>query len=100
MERAAKIFVYLVAANFIAFGIASLWFGGDAIEGRVIGGHYFLNYKGHFTEVSRAVFVYSGWHAFSVFITFPLAWIIGLALGTVGRDDAPRKHRPVRDLRM
>jgi hypothetical protein len=46
-------------ANFTAFFIGALYFGGDAVSGRAVDGHYFLSNHGHLTEVSRAIFNYS-----------------------------------------
>jgi hypothetical protein len=63
--------------NFVSFiGIAD-YLGGDALNGHQAGGHYFLSNHGKLTEVSRAVFTYSQWHAGSLFITHPLALLVG-----------------------
>ena len=59
---------------------ASFYLGGDAINGYVRAGHYFLGMhsNGPFTDVSRAIFTYSLWHGFSV-IVFGLFFIaVGL----------------------
>jgi len=59
--------------NFIAFFAISVMIGGDALNGKIVNGHYFLGSHGHFTEVSANVFDYSAWHARSLIITHPLA---------------------------
>jgi len=61
-------FAALAAVNFVAFVAITFYLGGDALNGHVQSGHYFLGLhsNGPFTEVSRAVFVYSAWHALSV----------------------------------
>lgn len=68
-SRRAKRVMYptaLVAvANFLAFVAGSIYLGGDALNGYVHAGHYFLCAHGHCVEVSRAVWQYSYWHAIS-----------------------------------
>jgi hypothetical protein len=55
--------VALVAINFITFVAASLYLGGDALNGHMIGQHYYLCAHGHCTEVTSALWHYSWWHA-------------------------------------
>ena len=67
----------IAVADFVSF-IAGVWyFGGDALNGHQAAGHYFLSNQGQLTEVSRAVFEYSRWHALSLFVTFPPAMLVG-----------------------
>jgi hypothetical protein len=68
---------FLGIANFVVFFIAAVYLGGDALNGRIIDGHYFLASHGRLTEVKQAVFVYSEWHARSLFVTHPLALLCG-----------------------
>jgi len=63
--------------NFVAFVIVAVAIGGDAVNGKAVGGHYYLASHGKLTEVSEAVYTYSLWHARSVFITHPLAMLTG-----------------------
>jgi hypothetical protein len=62
----------VTAVNFIAFLAMIFYLGGDALNGYVRDGHYFLGLhsNGPFTEVSPAVFSYSRWHALSVIMSF------------------------------
>ena len=62
-------------ANFVVFLIAALALGGDAFNGKVEGGRYFLANHGKVTEVSREIFDYSRYHTMSLFITHPLAFL-------------------------
>jgi hypothetical protein len=62
-------------ANFAAFFAASLYLGGDAINGKMAAGHFYLMGHGRYTEVSESVFAYSKWHAYSTWLTHPLAFI-------------------------
>lgn len=71
--------------NFAIFVAGALYLGGDAVNGKIEGGHYYLfgvargtGMKGY-TEVSQAVFDYSRWHAYSVFVTWPLALLAAIA---------------------
>lgn len=63
--------------NLLAFVAVTHQLGGDAINGRVVNGHYFLGSHGRLTEVSASVFAYSQWHAMSLFLTFPLGLLAG-----------------------
>jgi hypothetical protein len=56
---------------FIVF-IATVYLGGDAINGKVVGGHYFLASHGRLTEVSHGIFLCSKVHAV-VFIALGIA---------------------------
>jgi len=61
--------------NFFLFFVAAVYLGGDAVNGKIEGGHFYLMSHGRLTEVSEHVFAYSKWHAYSVWVTHPLALI-------------------------
>jgi hypothetical protein len=67
----------LCCLNFVVFFIVALAIGGDAVNGKVVGGHFYLANHGTLTEVSEAVYTYSLWHVRSLFITHPLAALTG-----------------------
>jgi hypothetical protein len=69
-------------ANFVAFALASTYFGGSALNGYTRDGHYFLGAHSHgpFIEVSRNVYLYSKWHAIVMFV-----WMIAFMLFYYGR---------------
>ena len=70
--------VYLAGmVNFFIFVSIALGLGGDAINGKIENGHYFLRSHGHFTEVTSGIFIYSKWHTYSLFVTHPLAMLFG-----------------------
>ena len=75
-----QLLIFAGIINFSIFWFAALYFGGDAVSGRVIDGHYFLSNHGRLHEVSRAVFTYSKWHVYSLFVTHPLAIFCGWLL--------------------
>lgn len=52
----------LVAVNFLTFVLADMYLGGDALNGYIKAGHYFLCAHGGCTEVSSSVWHYSYWH--------------------------------------
>jgi hypothetical protein len=66
-SRRAKWIMYptvtLVIVNFFAFAVVSGYIGGDALNGYVRAGHYFLCAHGSCHEVSEAIWNYSYWHA-------------------------------------
>jgi hypothetical protein len=66
---------FLCLANFFAFVIIAARIGGDALNGKMEDGHYYVANHGKYTEVSASIFQYSRTHAHSVFVTHPLAFI-------------------------
>jgi hypothetical protein len=70
-------------ANFVIFWSVAVWCGGDALNGKIVAGHYFVGSHGRYTEVTKAFFDYSRLHALSATITMPLAMLC--AFGVMGR---------------
>jgi hypothetical protein len=91
LESAYPIFGALTILNFLVFVGLTLHFGGDAVNGKIEADHYYLwGYNAHtgkkgYTEVSPAIFQYSTWHVYSIFITWPLMLAGGIALGNTRR---------------
>ena len=73
IHSACKIIFLLALLNFGLFIVNAMFLGGDALNGKVEGGRYFLSNHGVYTEVNYFVFTYSKLHAISLFITHPLA---------------------------
>ena len=71
--------------NFIVFVIVSSLIGGDAGNGKIVGGHFYLASHGKLTEVSETVFTYSLWHGRSIFVAIPLSMIAGLLRDRSGK---------------
>lgn len=69
-----RIIGYLAVINLICFFGGAVYLGGDALNGKIEAGHFFLSSHGKLTEVSEEVFRYSKLHGLSVFL------LIGLAL--------------------
>jgi len=65
----------LVFVNFFVFVCFSIALGGDALNGYINGGHYFVCAHGGCVEVSRSVWTYSYWHAISAFIGIALVFV-------------------------
>ena len=61
--------------NFLVFFAVALYLGGDAANGKIDDGHFYLGSHGHYTEVSARVFAYSKWHTYSVWLTHSAAFI-------------------------
>jgi hypothetical protein len=78
MNRVECWLVWAAIANFAALCVLSLALGGDALNGTIRNGHYYLGNHGNFTEVSKAVFEFSRVQTLSVFITHPMAIIASL----------------------
>jgi len=75
--------------NFVIFVAVSLYLGGDAVNGKVEGGHYYLHGysvrsgEKEYTKVSERVFTYSKWHVYSVLITWPLMMAAGFVANRI-----------------
>jgi hypothetical protein len=62
----AQTFQFVAILNFLSFFVIAVYLGGDASNGRVVNGHYFLGSHGHYTEVTATVFHYSEVHSSTV----------------------------------
>jgi len=95
LPRMKKLFAILFAVavlNFIAFIIGASVLGGDAVNGKVEGGKYYVANHGKYTEVSQVAFTYSRFHCYSVWVTHPLAILCGtLFLGRKRQEKQLRK---------
>jgi hypothetical protein len=65
-------------ANFVSFVVVASLLGGDALNGHMADGHYYLRSHGTDLEVGAGVWTYSRWHAISLFVTHPVAMVVGL----------------------
>jgi hypothetical protein len=73
--QALLLVIALCFLNFAAFAVVAYFVGGDAGNGKVVEGNFYLGYKGKFTEVSEGVYAYSLWHLRSLAVTFPLSFV-------------------------
>lgn len=71
--------------NFLVFIVIDMILGGDALNGKTVAGHYFLGNHGVYTEVNYSVYMYSSFHAASLFITHPLAMLCGFVANRKGK---------------
>jgi len=76
--------VLLAAPNFFLFVLASLYLGGDAFNGYVQEGHYFLCAHGGCTEVSHSVWRYSYWHTVTALGGILLIFVEAAIFVTIG----------------
>jgi len=83
-----KVCVAIIAVgilNFVVFVFVASHLGGDAVNGKVEDGHYYLfgvrTESGHkvYTEVSESVFTYSKLHVYSLLASWPLVMAAGFA---------------------
>lgn len=77
MIRLSMLVFVLAVMNFVAFFLIAAWLGGDALNGKVVGAHYFLGSQGRLTEVSAGRYAFSLWQARSVFVTHVLGMLAG-----------------------
>ena len=70
--------VAVAIVNFVIFAVVALVIGGDAWNGHVDDGHYYVSSHGTITEVSRAVWYYSYGHVISVWVTHGSVFVVFL----------------------
>jgi hypothetical protein len=78
-QRLLKLGVALRILNFVVLWGKAVYLGGVP-DHSTSDGHYFLDNRGRFTEVSRQTLVYMKWHERSVFLTHPLGLVCLLLL--------------------
>jgi hypothetical protein len=76
--------VALVFPNLVAFTIASYYLGGDALNGYVTAGHYFLCAHGSCTEVGESIWKYSYWHALTALYGIMLVFVEAAIFANTG----------------
>jgi hypothetical protein len=63
LERLALTVLWISILNLAAFVLIALLIGGDALNGKIESGLYYVGGGSRFTPVSGTVFAYSKWHA-------------------------------------
>jgi hypothetical protein len=82
-KRVLSISSVVVIVNFFAFLFASLYLGGDALNGHVRDAHYFVCAHGRCSEVSQSIWNYSYWHAVTAFSGIALMFVeLGVFVAT------------------
>jgi hypothetical protein len=79
--------VALALVNFFGFIAGSVYLGGDALNGYVHAGHYFVCAHGSCTEVSPAIWKYSYWHAITAMAGILLVFIEAAVFANTGDID-------------
>ncbi|MGI4717993.1 MAG: hypothetical protein ACRYF6_06445 [Janthinobacterium lividum] len=72
----------LAVVNFVSFFVGCLYLGGDALNGKIEDGHFYLSDHGKLTEVSKGIYRYSQVHGASVFALIGLTLIVHFAQKT------------------
>ncbi len=89
LSKLAAVVAAIGLLDFISFLVGASYLGGDAVNGKIDGGRYYLYGPYHggkaFHEVSQAVFDYSRWHAYSLMITWPLMIVLCFAAERAAR---------------
>ena len=84
--RACQIIAALGILNLLLFVSGAVYLGGDAVNGKIDGGRYYVfgvraeAGRKIYTEVSRSVFLYSKSHAYSVLISWPFVMAAAFVL--------------------
>jgi len=78
-SRLITIFCYVVfivaIVNFFIFYFNSISLGGDALNGKIENGQYYVGLHGRYTAVSQQEFEINKFHAYFLFISWPLAMV-------------------------
>lgn len=89
VRTACWVVVALGMMNFVIFVAIATYLGGEALNGKVEGGHYYFygpgtesGHKGYF-EVNEQIFDYGTWHFSSVLVTWPLVMASAFALNRI-----------------
>jgi hypothetical protein len=83
LEQFAALVSVIAILDFVSYLIATSYLGGDAVNGKIEGGRYYLwgPYHGMKTyhEVSQSLFAFSRLHTYSLFILWPLMFALVFA---------------------
>jgi len=90
MGKATKILFVITVLNFGVWGVLNSVIHGDAVNGKIENGKYYVAMKGKYTAVSRAVYVYSYIHTCTNFVLFPATMLSGIL--TIRRNTRQRKR--------
>ena len=72
-RKICRIIVGITIANFISFAVIAIYFGGDAMNGKQVAGHFYVGVHGQFNEVSKSVFMYSQLHIYILILNYVMA---------------------------
>ncbi|MGJ9417692.1 hypothetical protein ACHAC9_08005 [Massilia sp. CMS3.1] len=75
-EPVKKLFGKLVLLNFVSFFVGGIYLGGDALNGKIEDGRFYLANHGQLTEVSEGIYRYSQLHALSVLLLIGVVMIV------------------------
>nr|WP_314446492.1 hypothetical protein [uncultured Sphingomonas sp.] len=87
MSRTERLVFVGGILNFFALVAISIWVGGDAVQGKVENGRYFVAEEGRYHEVSATFYRLNQLHVASIFLTLPLAGLMAWS----GEQRARRK---------
>jgi len=79
MKKICHILCTIAIVNFLTFFLIAISIGGDAVNGKVEDGKYYVVNHGKYTEVSKAVFTYSRFHVYSIWVTHPVGVLAMIA---------------------
>ena len=84
LRIAGRALILMALANSTSFWFASAALGGDALNGKIEDGPYYVAEHGKYTQVSEVQFRYSAWHTRSILVTHALGAVGMLLLYAIG----------------
>jgi hypothetical protein len=86
-RRLMKTLAFFGIANLFLYMAVALYLGGDAFNGKIEDGHFYLRNHGTLTEVDETVFIYSRWHSIVTMIAGGVALIAAGFLSRAPKED-------------
>jgi hypothetical protein len=85
MNSAGNILIAVWIASLVVFVVVTIIIGGDAINGKTEGGHYYLYLQGHLNEVSSSIWHFDRTFTIFIMIVSPLSALGGTVLKAMSR---------------
>lgn len=89
MSNLTRTLFVVTIINFGVWGVVNSVIHGDAVNGKINHGKYYVAMKGRYTEVTRGVYLYSYVHTCTNFVLFPATILSGF-LG-IRHSSTPKK---------
>ena len=90
-KTVCRVIYFAWVINFAVFVFVAIVLGGAAASPPAKDGRYYLDFRGDFTEVSRATYTYSRVHRDSLWISIPLVMLAMIVAWRIERKERNSK---------
>ena len=87
LKTVCRVIYFAWVINFAAFVFVAIVLGGSAATSPAKYGHYYLDFRGDFTEVSQATYTYSRVHRDGLWISIPLVMLAMIVAWRIERKE-------------